>query len=130
MSGIMLCTCSSTCQADSTCDRIPCFQAHLDAPRDAQRPRIQMRAAACACHLGTVVVAMTAWALERDLTNAKLTVLTIQPPPAECHPAPRPQRGWAQTSGLVFSVIHLGSKETGPCDRKASTRDSHIRGDL
>ena len=130
MSGIMLCTCSSTCQADSTCDRIPCFQAHLDAPRDAQRPRIQMRTAACACHLGTVVVAMTAWAREREISDAKLTVLTIAPPPAECHPAPRPQRGSAQTSGLVFSVIHLGSKETGPCERKASARDSYIRDDL
>jgi len=130
MTGIMLCACSSTCQADSTCDRIPRFQAHLDAPRSAYRPRIQMRSAACACHLGTVVVAMTAWARERDLANAKLTVLTIQPPPPECHPAPRPQRGWALTSGLVFSVINLDSKETGPGDRKASTRDSNIRGDL
>jgi hypothetical protein len=130
MTGIMLYTCSRTCQADTTCDRIPCFQAHLDAPRDARRPRIQMRTAACACHVGTVVVAMTAWARERDLTNAKLTVLTIQPPRPEWHPAPRPQRCWAQTSGLVFSVIHLDGKETGPCDRKASNRDSHIRGDL
>lgn len=114
MTGILLCTCSSTCQADSTCDRIPRFQAHLDAPRDAQRPRVQLRTAACACHLGTVVVAMTAWARERDLTDAKLTVLTITPPPPECHPTPRPHRGWAQTSGLIFSIIHLGEQRDRP----------------
>jgi hypothetical protein len=114
MTGILLCTCSSTCQADRTCDRIPHFQAHLDAPRDAQRPRIQYRTAACASHLGTIVVAMTAWARERDITNAKLTVLTIQPPPREGHPRPRPHRGRAQTSGLIFSIIHLGEQRDRP----------------
>jgi hypothetical protein len=117
MTGIMLCTCSSTCQADSTCDRVPHFQAHLDAPRDARRPRIQMRSAACASHLGTMVVAMTAWARERDLTDAKLTVLIIAPPPQDSHARSRPHRGWAQTSGLVFSIIHLGEQRDRPYER-------------
>lgn len=114
MTGILLCTCSSTCQADRTCDRIPHFQAHLDVPWDTQHPGIQLRTAACASHLGTMVVAMTAWARERDLTDAKLTVLTIAPPPPECHPRPRRHSGSAQTSGLIFSIIHLGEQRDRP----------------
>lgn len=114
MTGILPCTCSSTCQADSTCDRIPHFQARLDAPGDAQRPRVLMRTAACGSHLGTVVAAMAAWAREQDLTDAELTVLTIAPPPRESHSRSRPRRGWTQTSGLIFSTIHLGEQRDRP----------------
>lgn len=114
MTGILLCTCASTCQADSTCDRVPHFQARLDAPRDAQRPRITLRTAACGSHLGTMVAAMTAWAREHDLTDAELTVLTIAPPPRESNPRPRPHRGSAQTSGLIFSIIHFGDQRDSP----------------
>lgn len=112
MTGALPCTCSSTCQADSACGRLPRFQAHLDAPRDAQRPRIQWRTAACASHLGLLVVAMTAWAREQDLTGAELTILTIQPPPHESCPGPHPHGSCAQTSGLIFSTIHLDSDQT------------------
>jgi hypothetical protein len=109
MTSIMVpCTCSSACQTDSTCARRPCFQAHLDAVQDARHPRIHRRAEACADHLGTMVVAMTTWAREQDLTDADLTVLAIEPPPCESYPRQRQQYDCAQTSGLVFSIIHLG----------------------
>lgn len=111
MTGIFPCTCASTCQADIACDRIPSFQAHLDAPRGAHRPRIQRRTEACGSHLGIMVVTMTAWAREQDLTDANLTILTVQPPPHETCPRPHPHRGCAQTSGFIFSVIHLGGQE-------------------
>jgi hypothetical protein len=114
MTGILPCTCSRTCQADSSCERIPHFQAHLDVPQDGQHPGTQLRTAACASHLGTMVVAMTAWARERDLTDARLTVLTIAPPPPESHSRARPHHGSAQTSGLIFSIIHLGEQRERP----------------
>lgn len=111
MTGILLCTCSNTCQADSTCDHLPSFQVRLDAPADARRPRIQRSTEACGAHLGTMVVAMTAWAREQDLTVADLTILTIAPPSNDSDPSPRPHRGCAQTSGFIFSIIHLGEQD-------------------
>lgn len=107
MTSIRACTCSSACRADSACDRLPCFQAHLDAAQDAQHPRIHMRTEACASHLGTMVAALATWAREKDLAHAELTILIIEPPARESH-ARRPSRhGRAQTSGLVFSTIKL-----------------------
>jgi hypothetical protein len=61
-----------------------------------------------------MVAAMAAWAREQDLTDAELTVLTIAPPPGESSPTPRPRHGWTQTSGLIFSVIHLGGQRDQP----------------
>lgn len=112
MTSILRCTCSSACRADSTCDRLPRFQAHLDAAHDTQHPRIHMSTEACASHLGTMVIAMATWAREQDLTNADLTILAIEPPPRESYPRQLPRRSWAKTSGLVFSTIHLGEQQT------------------
>jgi hypothetical protein len=103
MFSILPCTCSSFCQADSTCDRRPRFQAHLDV----QHPRIHRSIEACASHLGAMVVAMTTWAREQDLTNADLTVLTIEPPPQENRPRRQSHSGRVQTNGFIFSTIHL-----------------------
>lgn len=108
MTSILSCTCSSFCQADSACRRSPRFQAHLDAAQDAHRPPIHRRIEACASHLGTMVVVMTAWAREQELTNADLTILIIEPPTRESYSRQQPQHSRAQTSGLVFSIIHLG----------------------
>lgn len=104
MFSILPCMCSSFCQADSTCDRRPHFQAHLDA----QHPRIHRSTEACASHLGAMVVAMTTWAREQDLTSADLTVLTIEPPPPEDRSRQQSPSGRVHTRGLVFSTIHLG----------------------
>jgi hypothetical protein len=111
MTGILPCMCSSACQADRACTRLPRFQAYLDAARDARHPRIHRRTEACANHLGTMVVAMTSWAREQDLTNADLTILTVEPPPWESYFRQHQQRDYARTSGLVFSIIHLGESE-------------------
>lgn len=115
MTGILPCTCSSACQADRSCGRLPRFQAHLDAAQDAQHPRIYRRTEACANHLGAMVVAITTWAREQKLTNAHLTVLTVEPPARESHPG-KQQRDCEQTSGLVFSIIHLGEPESMAVD--------------
>jgi len=112
MTGILPCTCSSACQADRSCGRLPRFQAHLDAAQDVRHPRIHTRAEACANHLAAMVVAMTTWAREQNLTNAYLTVLTIEPPARESYPGQQRHRDHAQTSGLVFSIINLGEPES------------------
>jgi hypothetical protein len=128
MTSIRACTCSSACRADSACDGLPRFQAHLDAAQDGQHPRIHMKTEACASHLGTMVAAMAAWAREEDLAHADLTILIIEPPPRESYALRQPRRRRAQTSGLVFSTIHLGERDnavadTHPSARHASGRD-------
>jgi hypothetical protein len=128
MTGILPCTCSSACRAVSACDRPPRFQARLVAARNAQHPRIHGRTEACACHLGVMVVAMTTWAREQALTNADLTILTIEPPARESYPGRRRYRSHAQTSGLVFSIIHLGEPESMPANAPPASSDTVYRG--
>lgn len=109
MFSILPCTCSRFCQADG-CDRLPRFQIHLEA----QEPPIYRRAEACASHLGEMVVALTTWAREQQLTNADLNVLTMTPPPRESHPRRQSERSYEETSGFVFSTIHLPGQDTKP----------------
>ncbi len=66
-----------------------------------------MKTEACASHLGTMVAAMAAWAREKDLAHAELTVLIIEPPSREGGARRPSRRGRTQTSGLVFSTIQL-----------------------
>jgi hypothetical protein len=126
MTSMLLCTCFGACQADRTCARLPRFQAYLDTTaQDSQHPRIRRYIEACATHLGTMVVAMATWAHEQDLTNVDLIVLTIEPPLRECHSRRRhPHHDRAQTSGLVFSVVHLGEPETMAADMRHSVSDA------
>jgi hypothetical protein len=58
-----------------------------------------------------MVIAMTAWAHERDVTSADLTILTIEPPAYDGYPKQHQPRDWARTSGFVFSIIHIGERE-------------------
>jgi hypothetical protein len=109
--GIHTDTCSRACQADRTCFRLPRFQACLDTARDNQRPRIHRRAEACAKHLGVMVVSMTAWAREQHLTDADLAILIIEPSACNSYPTQHEHQDCAQTSGFVFSVIHIGEPE-------------------
>jgi hypothetical protein len=103
MTGLLPCTCSDTCQADTACHRPPCFQARLDAACGASRAPIRRRAEACASHLGTMVTALAAWARDHDLTDGDLTILAIEPArPGQAGLQP-------QTSGLAFSTIHLSA---------------------
>ena len=114
MTGILPCTCSRACRADSTCVRLPRFQARLDA----QHPRIRWRTEACANHLGIMVAGLTAWARQQDLTGAELTILTIEPPPRESYPRTQRRRYFTQTSGFIFSVIHLDESKSVPSDMR------------
>ena len=107
MTSIRACTCSNACRADSACDRLPCFQAHLDAVQGTQHRRIHLRTEACASHLGTMVTALATWAREKDLADAELTILIIEPPVRASDAQRQSRHGRAQTSGLVFSTIKL-----------------------
>ena len=86
------------CQAGRSCDRVPCFQARLEAAAGG-RP-VRRRAELCAEHLGGTVHALTTWANDRGL-RGEVTVLAID----------RPARDHAVPSGgrieLVFSTIRL-----------------------
>jgi hypothetical protein len=114
MTGLLPCMSSSACQADRSCHFPPRFQAHLDAPQNAQHPRIRGRTNACARHLATMVVAITTWAHEQHLTNGDLTILAIEPPPRVGHPGHELRSTRSQTSGFVFTTIHLGAQERTP----------------
>jgi hypothetical protein len=105
--GVHLCACPRACQADRTCVRVPRFQAYLDTAQDSQQPRIRKCTKACANHLGAMVMAMTAWAREQDAPSADLTVLIIEPPAYDPYPRQHHPRDCAQTSGFVFSVMHI-----------------------
>jgi hypothetical protein len=116
MTDLLSCMCLNACQADAGCHFPPWFQARLDVARDGQKPPIRMRANACARHLGVMVVTITRWADEQHLTNGDLTILAIEPPPRLSHPSSGPRRSRSQTSGFVFSTIHLGDQEGVPAD--------------
>jgi len=115
-------TCSRPCQADRTCGRLPCFQACLDASQGAMRPQIHKRTEACANHLGAMVIALTAWAREQDVTSADLTVLIIEPPSYDTYPRRHQLRDYPETSGFIFSIIHLG--EPDPAGTRAAFPDT------
>jgi hypothetical protein len=114
MTDLLSCMCLNACQADSECHFQPRFQARLDVARHGQKPPIRMRANACARHLGAMVVAITRWADEQHLADGDLTILAIEPPPRLSHPSSGPRRSRSQTSGFVFSTIHLGDQEAVP----------------
>ena len=113
MTGLLLCTCSGTCQADRTCQLPSRFQARLNtAPRD-RSPRVCRRTEACASHFGAMIAAITRWARDHDLTEGDLTILAIDPPPGANTPGQPPRHGTAQAPGLAFSTIPLRSLPPG-----------------
>ena len=61
------------------------------------------------------MISMASWAREQALSNVDLTILAIEPPPWEGYPRREPS-GYAPTSGLVFSIIHLGELEDAITD--------------
>jgi hypothetical protein len=114
MTGLLQCMCPDACQADSACHFPPRFQAHLDAPPNAQHPRIRGCTNACARHLATMVVAITTWAHQQQLSHGDLTILAIEPPPRAGHPWHELGSTRTQTSGFAFTTIHLGEQERTP----------------
>lgn len=89
---------SPFCKADHHCDRIPCFQARLEAT--AGRRCIRTRTELCVDHLGNAVQELAAWAREQGL-DGEVTVFAIDlPGSSQLSPA------WGR-SGLLFGTIPL-----------------------
>jgi hypothetical protein len=105
---------SGSCDADTNCLHVPCFQVQLDAsrPREAHR-----RANACAYHVPDVIEALRAWAGEHALADGKLTILAIEPAAGGRIPQQPGQPGHAggpeqpELRGFAFSTIPLGSAQ-------------------
>jgi hypothetical protein len=109
MTGLLLCTCFGTCQADRTCQLPSRFQARLDTAPHAPSPRVCRRTEACASHFGAMIAAITNWAREHDLSGGDLTIFAIDPPPGASTPGQPPRHGTALAPGLAFSTIPLES---------------------
>ena len=93
-------TSPGTCDADTLCQHVPCFQVQLDGSR-----RACQRANACAYHVADVVEALRAWAGEHGVVEGALTVLAIEPASGgrQPHGEDRPD-----LRGFAFSRIPLG----------------------
>ncbi len=103
------------CDADTTCQHVPCFQVQLEAsrPRHAHR-----QANACAYHVPDVIEALRTWAGEHDLGEGQLTILVIEPAaggrlpsqpglPAPGQPGEPGSPGQPELRGFAFSTIPL-----------------------
>ena len=65
-----------TCDADTECLHVPCFQVQLDVSSCQQAHR---QANACAYHVADVIQALRAWAGEHGVIDGELTILAIEP---------------------------------------------------
>jgi hypothetical protein len=105
---------AASCDADTECLHVPCFQVQLDASRPRQAHR---QANACAYHVPDVIEALRAWAGDHDLADGLLTILAIEPAaggraPGRPGPPGQPGRGGPgqpELRGFAFSTIPLGS---------------------
>jgi hypothetical protein len=116
MTELLLAARSARCQSGGSCDRIPCFQARLEAAAGLQPVRRHARL--CAEHLGCAVQSLATWGREQGL-EGKVIVLAIDPPlagqasqdagllDAGLLDAVRPD-SWAR-AGFAFSTILLSS---------------------
>ena len=101
------------CDADSSCQHVPCFQVQLDASSCGQP---HQQADACAYHVADVIQALRAWAAEHGVVDGALTILAVEPDAAGRQPGPdQPRdpddpdlRGF-DLGGFPFSRIPLGS---------------------
>jgi len=91
------------CQAGHPCDRVPCFQARLEATQG--RDRVRRNACTCAGHLGDTVQALTVWARDRGL-QGKVTVLAIDQP-ADGQPASTVLTGGWGLRSFAFGTVLL-----------------------
>ena len=98
---------TGTCDADSRCLHVPCFQVRLEASRPRQAHR---QSNACAYHVADIIQALRAWAGERTLVDGELTILAIEPAAGGRQPAGPGGAGGPDQSGLrgfAFSTIPL-----------------------
>ena len=65
-----------SCEADTECLHVPCFQVQLDVARPRQA---HQQASACAYHVPEVIEALRAWAGDHGAADGQLTILAIEP---------------------------------------------------
>jgi hypothetical protein len=82
------------CQSDTVCQAAPWFQALLETRTGASPVCITSQA--CAAHIGAIVRGLAVWAHDHDITEGRITVLTIDPVPLDTEP-----------QGLAFWIIPL-----------------------
>jgi hypothetical protein len=90
-----------TCDADTQCGHVPCFQVRLDGSRPRQACR---RADACAYHVAEVIEALRAWAAEHGVVDGALTILAVEPAAGGRQRAGEDQ---LDLRGFAFSTIPL-----------------------
>jgi hypothetical protein len=94
---------TGTCDADTACRHVPCFQVQLEASRPRQAHRL---ANACAYHVPDVIEALRSWAGEHDVADGQLTILAIEPA-AGGRPPNHPGPSQPELRGFAFSTIPL-----------------------
>ena len=88
------------CQAGRRCGEPACFRGQAVETSGSNPARKDLLA--CATHLGALVVALTAWVQEQQLTEAELTVLAID---SAAPPAARPATAAAEPEGFAFITL-------------------------
>ena len=106
-----------TCDADTQCGHVPCFQVRLDGSRPRQAHR---RANACAYHVADVIEAVRGWAAEHGVVDGALTILAIEPAAGGRQPTGEDQ---PDLRGFAFSTIPLDS---GPQARASESERGSV----
>ena len=94
-------TSPGTCDADTNCLHVPCFQVQLDV---SSRRQAHRQASACAYHVADVIQALRAWAGEHGVIDGELTILAIEPAAGGRQPS---GAGHRDQRGFAFSTIPL-----------------------
>lgn len=97
---------TGSCDADTKCLHMPCFQVQLEASRPRQAHR---QANACAYHVPQVIQALRAWAGEHDLADGQLIILAIESAGGGRRPGQSSGPGQPDLRGFAFSTLPLSS---------------------
>jgi len=100
-----------TCEADSGCERVACFQARVEAT--AGHNEIRRRANACGRHLTDVVQALCAWVRDCNMSGGWLTVFAVDPH-AMRPPDHRGEPTRQEDPGFPFYALPI-SRRAGVC---------------
>ena len=95
-----------TCDADTRCLHVPCFQVQLDV---SSREQAHRQANACVYHVADVIQALRAWAAEHGVIDGELTILAIEPAAGGRQTSEPGHPDYPDLRGFAFSTIRLGS---------------------